>query len=100
MKLKKIAKVVDNLNYQWYELTDDSTYIPFELVYCTDYTCIKFLDQVVWDDQDNGCMITRESDDPMNEDDEYESLEECVVRRTKLIQKVITGFNPKANNEN
>lgn len=89
-QIKEAIDVVDTLNDLWYEQTKDENTLPFTLVYATGWKGIKFMDEVVWDDQDNDCdYIDRSEDCELKE-----SILTCTKRRTEEFLKMFKKFKP------
>jgi hypothetical protein len=84
--LKEAAEVVDFLNEEWYDQTKDDECLPFELIYFTHCMGIKFMDQLMWDDQD----YDREY---IDDNDTYEPILTCVIRRTNKFLTLLRGFS-------
>lgn len=92
--IEESINAIDTLNQDYYKSTKDENNIPFTLLYCggyIDYLCIKFDNEVLWDNQD----FDRESHEIYDEDDnyigdEFEPIIDCVIRRFKEYQKLIT----------
>lgn len=84
-------EVVDTLNDKWVDmLTVDEYYSePFTFVYGTEWKCIKFFDETMWDNLDYGCEYLNRFED---DEEELESIYTCVVRRVKEHLNLIKRF--------
>jgi hypothetical protein len=86
--IEEAKLVVDVLNDEWYEKTQDETKLPFAFIYASHWMGIEFLEQAIWDNQDYDRNLTNGDED----DDEYESIMSCVRRRVTELQELIAKF--------
>lgn len=74
-------KVVDDLNYLYFDLTKDEECVPFKFIYTPYWMGIEYGDTVVWDDQDNDVS----SEEIFDEDDNWVRTEtQSIIDKVQL----------------
>jgi hypothetical protein len=90
-QINEATACVDELNNLYYDQTLDEEKVPFDFLYATHYMCIKYNDEIIWDNQD----MPADYADPEDDDcDVREPILDCVRKRVRHIHEIIRKFNP------
>lgn len=84
-KIQDIIEYIDNFNSIMDKKLgyDNSSEFYLSYEYATTYQCVKFLNEIIWDDQDN-------HENYLETINEYESIEQCLNRRIYKLRDKIT----------
>jgi hypothetical protein len=95
-QIKEACEVVDELNSLYFDQTEDENNVPFDFVYSTYWMGIKMFDVLLWDSEDYGAERI-DNEDEEGDDEMYESLYSCVMRRATELSVKMHKFTLEDN---